>query len=120
MTQDTHDARYIITAYDSDSITVNNTPKHESVIISASTVTTDTHLRTLDDLSEKKLSECLDFTPEILLIGTGSQPKRLSNDIKQYLTRRNIGFETMTTPAACRSYMALLSEYRNVAAILIL
>jgi uncharacterized protein len=32
---------------------------------------------------------------------------------------RNIGFEVMTTDAACRTFNVLVSESRNVAAMLI-
>jgi uncharacterized protein len=36
------------------------------------------------------------------------------------LARKGIGFETMDTPAACRTFNILVSEGRDVAAVLVI
>ena len=56
---------------------------------------------------------------ELLLIGTGAQPARLSPEIASKLRTGGIGVDTMTTGAACRTYNILLAEGRSVAAALI-
>jgi uncharacterized protein len=118
--EDTSDARYQITAYDADSITVGETIIDHTVIIFPQKLITDWNVQTLADLNEGNLDVIVTQAPEILLIGTGNAPQRLPAALRAYLESHNIGVECMTTPAACRSYMALLSEDRNMAAIIFL
>ena len=119
ISQDTSAGRYQITGYDDDSVQVNGQRYDETIILSASTVAQDASICTVTDLTEAKITNSLPFTPEILLIGTGSAPHRLDTSLIQQVWQRNIGVETMTTHAACRSHMALLSEHRRVISILI-
>ena len=74
------------------------------------------------NLDEKKClgKMILDFEPEILLIGTGDQLTFPLLEIYGDLINAGIGVEIMDTHAACRTYNALTSENRNVAAALII
>lgn len=77
----------------------------------------------LDDvaaLDEDHLDELLWDRPEIVILGTGFRPRRPPRDLVFAMARRGIGFETMDTPAACRTFNILRSEGRDVAAILII
>ena len=60
----------------------------------------------------------LDQGPEIILYGCGWETRLPPRDVVFALARQGIGFEAMTTPAACRTYNILLSEERDVAAVL--
>jgi uncharacterized protein len=71
-------------------------------------------------LQEQDLDELLAKGPEIVILGTGWQTQRPTRDLVFAMARRGIGFESMDTPAACRTFNILLSEGRDVAAILII
>ena len=71
-------------------------------------------------LQEPDLEELLKEQPEIVLLGTGWRTRRPPRELVFALARRGIGFESMDTPAACRTFNILLSEGRDVAAILII
>jgi len=78
---------------------------------------------TIDDvaaLQEQDLDELLSKQPEIVIIGTGWNTQRPPRDLVFAMARRGIGFETMDTPAACRTFNILVGEGRDVAAILII
>jgi len=70
------------------------------------------------DLGMDSVRALLDRGPEIILYGYGWEAALPPRDIVFELARRGVGFEAMTTPAACRTYNILLSEDRDVAAIL--
>lgn len=77
----------------------------------------------LDDvaaLQEQDLDELLAKGPEIVILGTGWETQRPPRDLVFAMARRGIGFESMDTPAACRTFNILLSEGRDVAAILLI
>ena len=77
----------------------------------------------LDDvaaLQEQDLDELLAKGPEIVILGTGWKTQRPPRDLVFALARRGVGFESMDTPAACRTFNILLSEGRDVAAVLII
>ena len=58
--------------------------------------------------------------PEIILFGTGWNTVLPPRDVVFDLARKGIGFETMDTPAACRTFNILVSEDRDVAAVLLI
>lgn len=57
---------------------------------------------------------------EIVLLGTGEQLRFPSHEIRQAFAQKGIGFETMATAAACRTYNVLVAEGRGVTALLII
>jgi uncharacterized protein len=71
-------------------------------------------------LSERELDDLLQLKPEIVILGTGWQAHRPPQELVFAMARRGIGFESMDTPAACRTFNILLSEGRDVAAILVI
>ena len=71
-------------------------------------------------LQEQDLDELLLKGPEIVILGTGWKTQRPPRELVFAMARRGIGFECMDTPAACRTFNILLSEGRDVAAILII
>ncbi len=52
--------------------------------------------------------------PEVILVGTGAQHIFLHPKITAELAAQGIGLESMSTAAACRTYMVLQSEGRRV------
>ncbi|WP_322893555.1 MULTISPECIES: Mth938-like domain-containing protein [unclassified Yoonia] len=56
---------------------------------------------------------------DVVLVGTGAEIAHLPVDFREVLEEAGIGFESMASPAACRTYNVLLSEGRRVAVALI-
>lgn len=51
---------------------------------------------------------------DVLIIGTGAEIAHIPADTRGLLEQAGIGVETMSSPAACRTYNVLLSEGRRV------
>ncbi|MDO4640370.1 MAG: Mth938-like domain-containing protein [Neisseria sp.] len=69
--------------------------------------------QTLD--AESFLSQIGDSTPpEVILVGTGNRHSFLHPKITAKLASRGIGLESMSTAAACRTFMILQGEGRRV------
>ena len=58
--------------------------------------------------------------PDVIVFGTGWQTRLPPRELVFALARHGIGFEMMDTPAACRTFNVLVSEDRDVAAVLII
>ena len=52
---------------------------------------------------------------DVIFIGTGAEVAHIPADLRHALEEANVGVETMSPPAACRTYNVLLSEGRRVA-----
>ena len=59
------------------------------------------------------------LSPELVIFGSGSRLRFPKPALLQPLMTRRIGFETMDTAAACRTYNVLLAEGRAVVAALL-
>lgn len=68
-----------------------------------------------DDFLFSELDDC-----ELVLFGSGHRLRFVSPAWTASLSARRIGFETMDTLAACRTYNILSSEGRKVMALLLL
>jgi len=71
------------------------------------------------NLSKEDMSRIIETKPEVILLGTGSTLIFPDNAILQQCYQEKIGIEVMNTAAACRTYNVLASEYRKVAAALL-
>lgn len=58
--------------------------------------------------------------PELVIFGSGARLRFPRPDWLRPLIERRIGFETMDTAAACRTYNVLVSEGRSVLAALLI
>ena len=56
---------------------------------------------------------------DVLFVGTGGEVAHLPKDLRALLDEAGLGVETMTSPAAARTYNVLLSEGRRVAVALL-
>ena len=66
------------------------------------------------------MQRVIETQPEVILLGTGETLAFPGNDVMQLCYQRKIGIEVMSTAAACRTYNILASEYRKVAAAMLL
>jgi uncharacterized protein len=74
----------------------------------------------IDGLAAETLEALREGEPavELLLIGTGERMALVAPAVRRTLRQWGIVAETMTTPAACRTYNVLVAEGRRVAAAL--
>jgi uncharacterized protein len=73
----------------------------------------------IEHLAESDLDTVIESAPELIVVGTGWKPVFPPRELVFALARRGIGFETMDTPAACRTFNVLVNEGRRAAAALI-
>ncbi len=113
-------AKYVIEAYDDYSITVNGSKNSGSLILSPEKPVQAWNRQHVSELNLDDFSALAEISTEILLIGTGAELVFPEYSLLAPLFQAGIGFEIMSTSAACRSYVVLSSEGRKVAAALIL
>ncbi len=92
----------------------------ENVIVFRGEIQRGVAIDDVATLQEKELDELLARGPEVVILGTGWRAARPPRELVFAMARRGTGFETMDTPAACRTFNILLSEGRDVAAVLII
>lgn len=118
LNKEANPAKYQIRQCTDNSVTINAEIYSQSILVMPQHLVT-WHLSCIDDLVEQDLLELAALKPEIILLGTGCKLIFPDPAIMQALFPHRIGIEIMTTAAACRTYAALTSEYRNVLAALI-
>ncbi len=89
-----------------------------SLIVSARHLVHPWRPATLAELSRADIESLLPRDPQIVLIGTGSTHRFPDPSLLVPLMERGIGYELMTTEAACRTYNLLNAEDRQVLAVL--
>ena len=72
-----------------------------------------------DALSADHFARLAALAPELVIFGSGARLRFPKPALLQPLMARRIGFETMDTAAACRTYNVLLAEGRSVVAALL-
>lgn len=100
-------------------ILIGNETIRENVVLTAAQ---DIERWTVDDVSRfaaDDFAAIIDSRPEIVVLGTGWRPVLPPKEIMFAMAREGIGFESMDTPAACRTYNILINEGRRAAAVLI-
>jgi len=73
----------------------------------------------IEQVGVAELTLVLELNPELVLLGTGEQVVLPNPEFAQLFLSRGIGFESMQTAAACRTYNLLAYEGRRVVAALI-
>ena len=92
----------------------------ENVVLFRDTIERGWMVDDVSKLVESDFATLIEKSPEIVIFGTGWTPKLPPRDLVFALARRGIGFEMMGTPAACRTFNVLISEDRDVAAVLLI
>jgi uncharacterized protein len=78
------------------------------------------HPADLNNPTSQDLADLIAAKPEVIIFGTGWQARLPPRELVFALARQGIGFEMMDTPAACRTFNVLVSEDRDVAAVLMI
>jgi len=112
-------AQNIITAYDRDSVKINQTEYRTNLIVSPGAIDTDWATAGFDALTEPDFERLAGIGVEIVLIGTGTRQRFPSPALLRPLMAARVGFEFMDLGSACRTYNILAHESRSVAAALL-
>ena len=106
----------LVTGYGENYISINKIKYQNDIILFPNSIF---------NLSEHKKQEIFDIllekissNTELLLIGNGLKNKVFDKELMQLPVKLNIGFEVMSTKAACRTYNLLVSEKRNIVCLL--
>jgi uncharacterized protein len=120
ITKDTNDAVFQIRSYSPGCIAVNDTAYHSSLIVTSKKLVTDWPPQSLTELTPENWEAVIRLSPEILLFGVGEHFKMPPASLLAPLYAKKIAVESMSTAAACRTYIALAAEGRSVAAALLI
>lgn len=108
----------MIRSVTADGIRIGDETYSQTIGLTLDAVLDDWAPKAVADLVEEDFAALLDANPEVIVLGTGATNIFPPRDLIFAMARRQIGFETMDTAAAARTYNVLASEGRQVAAIL--
>jgi len=117
---DSLDGTNTITRHDATRIWVGPRAYEGSVVVPWSGEVQAWSLGRFDDLTEAHFDSVLQHGPELVIFGSGARLRFPRPSLLRALIERRVGFETMDTAAACRTYNVLVSEGRSVVAALLL
>ncbi len=111
--EDTNRHEYQIQSYRPGKIIINDQMYTQSLIITNQTLISDWGPTHINEITQAHINRILLLQPEVILVGTGAHfiippPPSLQ------------AFDCMDTGAACRTFVALSSEGRNVVAALLI
>jgi uncharacterized protein len=127
----------LVTGYDAQSIHLNGQPWRQSVLLLPGQPPLPAPCSRFEDLDAKTLRGIRQAAPQVLIIGSGDRGQLLPPQLAAVLMSRPedddllalatpdthappVGAESMGTHAACRTYNLLVTEGRQVAALLFL
>lgn len=116
--EDSGNATYRIQAYRQGCIKVSGHEYHHPLLIMPEKLISPWEVGSVDELTVQHFEILLSYRPQVVLIGTGPEVHFLKAEVTSPLIRKGIGVETMTSSAACKTYTLLMSEGRNVAALI--
>jgi uncharacterized protein len=109
---------HFIRSFGPEGITVKDKLYREGLVLSAEAILENWPVKTVQELGEQDLLPILEMNPEVVLLGTGAKQSFPEPRLVMKFYEKGIGFEAMTTEAACRTFNVLVSENRNVVAAL--
>ena len=111
-------AGYKITAYEDSTISINGRQFDYPVLVSNQQLINDIKSPDSQLLDTIDIQKIIDQQAQILIIGCGKNMHFLPAELMIQFQQSGIGVEIMTTSAACRTYNVLLSEGRDVIALI--
>lgn len=91
-----------------------------SVVITSHGGRFDWNCTRFEELSQAHFEQLADLRTELVIFGSGAKLRFPPAALTRALIERQIGIESMDTPAACRTYNILAAEGRRVAVALLL
>ncbi len=112
--------RNAFTGYGDGYVAVNGVNYRKNLLVLPDLLVEDWPVSRFEDLAETHFAALLEWTPAIVLLGTGRNQRFPRPRLHRVLLEARVGLEVMDTPAACRTFNILAAEDRKVAAALLL
>lgn len=109
-----------VTAYGDGWVSVDKQEHRGNLLIGASGFLRPWKVSNFEALTAAHFEELAQLNAELIIFGSGARIRFIHPAWLQPLMHKRIGFETMDTHAACRTYNVLAGEGRNVIAALLL
>jgi uncharacterized protein len=112
-----------VTAYEQDWIAINGEKYFDSLLISSEGQKEPLGTLKPENLTALHLEKLIQLKTigiELVILGSGQKLKFMPKQWALAFKHAQLGFETMDTPAACRTYNILAGEGRKVAALLLI
>ncbi len=77
-------------------------------------------MKNISELTLTSLKPLLAHQPDLILLGTGPSLIFPDHALLHFFYQQQVGFEVMDTLAACKTFNVLMSEDRNVIALLLI
>ena len=103
-----------VTRYDAQYIEINETRFVNSILVMPEGDVQAWNVGRFEDVQKSDFVTILEKKPALVIFGSGQRLRFLNPALLQDLIQARIGFETMDTQAACRTYNILMSEGRLV------
>ena len=107
----------VVQSYGPNGFRISGKNYDQNIAVSVLDVTNWTD-KAFEDLELEDFTAFFENKPDVLFIGTGQTMLHLPHALKSALKDKKILVETMDTGAACRTFNALMSDGRNICAIL--
>jgi uncharacterized protein len=120
LAEDIVTSRHRITAYDNDTVTVNENTYHQSLVVTANSIHYPWPVSSLEQFSAENLEPIFASRPTVVLLGTGLRQLFPEPKIFALFGQQGIGLEVMDNGALCRTFNILVAEDRDVTAAIIL
>jgi uncharacterized protein len=102
-----------------DGVVVNGVTWTESVVVPWTGAVSAWQAKSFEALMPAHFTRLAALAPELVIFGSGMRLRFPPPALLRALIDARIGFETMDTAAACRTYNVLLAESRSVVAALL-
>jgi uncharacterized protein len=110
------EGRNLFTGYGEGYVSVNDERHSRNIIVAPDHAVQVWDVESWETLTARHMQAPLALEPEIVILGTGARLRFPRPEIGRTLAEASVGFETMDTKAACRTYNILMSEGRRVVA----
>ena len=114
------EGRNIVTGYGDGYVAINQQRYEHSIVLTPEQPVAEWDAKRFEDLTPAHFEALVEHKPEIVLLGTGQTLRFPRPEVTRALTDASIGLEVMDTRAACRTYNVLMSEGRQVLALILL
>ena len=101
-----------------EGIRIGETLYDGTIAVTRDTIVESWSRKALSELVIGDFDSLLDQQPEVVLLGTGASNRFAPRELMFGFARLGVGFETMDTRAAARTFNVLAGEDRRVAAVL--
>ncbi|MDQ5927386.1 MAG: hypothetical protein QG554_2330, partial [Pseudomonadota bacterium] len=110
----------VINACTASTVSVNGESYAHSILVSHTGPVQPWAASSVRELQEAHFADIVAAAPEVVIFGSGPHLRFPHPALLRGLMAARIGFETMDTPAACRTYNVLAGEGRRVMAALLI